>query len=146
MMSVIGSDFLFWSALHVARGPMIKTVLATPPDLLTGASPAEQARVKATLTAVLPISARADGLRSDTAISKYLTPVPLKSIRAKTLIINARDDGHGTYASVKYAAGQIAGAKCIDFAQGGHSWVGHDDAVPAAITALLVPVDAGAGP
>ena len=34
----IGSDFLFWSGLHVARGQLIGTVLATPPELLDTAS------------------------------------------------------------------------------------------------------------
>ena len=31
MMRLIGSDFLFWAALHVARDQVIKVVLATPP-------------------------------------------------------------------------------------------------------------------
>ncbi|MBC7715464.1 MAG: alpha/beta fold hydrolase [Pseudorhodobacter sp.] len=34
MMRMIGSDFLFWAALHLPRDTVIKTVLATPPDLL----------------------------------------------------------------------------------------------------------------
>ena len=32
MMQMIGSDFLFWAALHVARDQVIKVVLATPPE------------------------------------------------------------------------------------------------------------------
>ena len=139
MMRLIGSDFLFWAALHVARDQVIKVVLATPPELLTAASPQERARVNAMLENILPVSARAEGLRSDTAVGKHLTPSPLESIHLSTLVISARDDRYGTYASAQYTAGLIAGAKFIGFDAGGHTWVGHDDEVMAEIVKLLVP-------
>ena len=138
MMGLIGSDFLFWAALHVAREQVIKVVLATPPELLTTASPQEQARVNAMLDNILPVSARAEGLRSDTAVGKQLTPSPLESIHLPTLVISARDDRYGTYASAQYTAGLIAGAKFIGFDEGGHTWVGHNDEVMADIVKLLV--------
>ena len=99
MMRLIESDFLFWSALHVARTQLIKVVLATPPELLPTASPQERARVNTILDNILPVSVRAEGLRSDTAAGKNLAPAPLESIRAPTLVISARDDRYGTYAS-----------------------------------------------
>ena len=142
MMSVIGSDFLFWSGIHVARGQLIRTVLATPPELLAAAGPEEQARINAMLDNILPVSARAAGLRSDSAVGKHLTPEPLEKVRAPTLIISAHDDGYGTYASAQYTAGRIAGAKFIGFDHGGHTWVGHNDEVLAAIKNLIVPVNA----
>ena len=137
-MRLVGSDFVFWSALHVARDQVIKLVLATPPELLTAASPQERARVNAMLDNILPVSARADGLRSDTAVGKYLAPAPLESIRAPTLIISTRDDGYGTFASAQYTASRIAGAKFLGFDEGGHTWVGHDDAIRLEIVNLLV--------
>jgi 2-hydroxy-6-oxonona-2,4-dienedioate hydrolase len=140
MMHLIGSDFLSWAALHVARDQVIKVVLATPPALLTAASAKERARVNEMLGNILPVSARAEGLRSDTAAGKHLAPVSLDSIRAPTLVISARDDGYGTYASAKYIAGQITTAKFIGFDQGGHTWVGHDAEVRAAILKLLLPL------
>jgi len=141
MMRLIGSDFLFWAALHVARDEVIKVVLATPPELLRAASPQERARVNALLDNILPVSARADGLRSDTALGKHLAPAPLESIHTPTLIISARDDRYGTYASAQYTASRIAGAKFVGFDQGGHTWVGHDDEVRAEIVRLLVTPD-----
>ena len=139
VMRLIGSDFLFWSALHIARDQVIKLVLATPPGLLTSASSPERARVNAMLDNILPVSARAEGLRSDTAVGKHLGPAPLESIRAPTLVISARDDRYGTYASAQYTASRIAGAKFIGFDAGGHTWVGHDGEVRAEIVKLLVP-------
>lgn len=52
MMRLLGSDFLFWAAIHVARNQVIKVVLATPPELLVGASPQERARVNAMMSTV----------------------------------------------------------------------------------------------
>ncbi len=137
MMRAIGSDFLFWAGTHVARDSLIKTVLATPPELLANASPAEQARVLAMLDNILPVSARAAGLLSDTAASKHLVPVALTAIRAPTLIISARDDGYGTYASAQYTASQITGSKFVGYETGGHTWVGHNDEVMAEIVKLV---------
>jgi pimeloyl-ACP methyl ester carboxylesterase len=139
MMRMIGSDFLFWAALHVARDQVIKLVLATPPQVLTNASAPERARVNAMLERILPVSARAQGLKSDSAVGKRLVPAPLASIRTPTLIISARDDRYGTYASAQYTASQIAGATFIGFDEGGHTWVGHNDEVMAAIVKLLGP-------
>ena len=139
MMRMIGSDFLFWAGLHVARDALIKTVLATPPEQVTSASPQERARVNAMLDNILPVSARAAGLRSDSALGKSLGPYALASIRAPTLILSTRDDGYGTYASAQYTASEIAGAKFIGFDRGGHTWVGHDDEVRAEILKLLIP-------
>ncbi len=138
MMRMIGSDFLFWSALQVARDAVIKYVLATPPELLTHASPKERARVNAMLDSILPVSARVEGLKSDTSVGKHLSAAPLASIRVPTLVISARDDRYGTYASAQYTASQIAGAKFIGLGGGGHTWVGHNDEVMAAIHAWIV--------
>ncbi len=146
MMAVIGSDFLFWSALQVARGKMIETVVATPPALLETASPAEQARINAMLDNILPVSARAAGLRSDTAASKTMVAADLSRVLAPTLIISARDDRYGTYASAAYMAGQITGATFLGFETGGHAWVGHNDEVMDAIAGLLESTGAAGAP
>lgn len=146
MMTVLGSDFLFWSATHLLRGQLMGTVLATPPALLDTASPPELARVNAMMDNILPISARIAGLRSDTAASKMLAPSRLDLVTAPTLIISARDDLYGTYATAEYTAAGIAGARFLGFETGGHVWVGHNDAVMDAIAELIVPVDDRAAP
>lgn len=125
--ALVGSDLLFWAMQYMAPDQLIRRVLGTPPELVTAASPAEQARVKAMLDTILPVSDRADGLRNESKIGNNLQPYPLEAIRAPTLIISARDDGYGTYASAQYSASQIAGARFIGYDQGGHLLVGHDE-------------------
>ena len=137
LMQLIGSDFLFWAGLHVARDQVIRYVLATPPGQVAAASPQERARVNALLDHILPVSKRAAGLRSDSVLGKNMASYPLESIRAPTLVVSVRDDGYGTYASSQYTASRIPGAKFIGFDTGGHIWVGHDDEVQAEIVKLL---------
>jgi 2-hydroxy-6-oxonona-2,4-dienedioate hydrolase len=139
ILRLIGSDFVFWAALRVARDQVIKYVLATPPAQVATASPQERARVNRVLENILPVSTRAQGLRSDSLLGKGIARYALESIRAPTLVISVRDDGFGTYASAEYTASQIAGAKFVGFDNGGHLWVGHDDEVQAAIVKFLNP-------
>jgi 2-hydroxy-6-oxonona-2,4-dienedioate hydrolase len=126
---LVGSDFVFWTALQVSRDQVIKRVLATPPEQVAAASPQQQAQVHAMLDNILPVSARAHGLRNESVVAKNLVPYDLEAIRAPAQIISARDDGYGTYAMAQYTARRIAGAKFIGYEQGGHLLVGHDEAV-----------------
>ena len=138
LLRLLGSDFLFWTALQVARDPLIRHVLATPPEQVATASDAERARVNDLVERILPVSARAAGLRDDTRLGKCLGPYALETIRAPTLVVSARDDGFGTYAAAQYTASRIPGAKFVGFDSGGHLLVGHDTEVRAHIIKLLV--------
>jgi pimeloyl-ACP methyl ester carboxylesterase len=137
LLRLLGSDFLFWAALQVARDPLIRHVLATPPELLTAASDTELARVNDLADRILPVSSRSAGLRDDTRLGKSLGPYALEALRAPTLVVSARDDGFGTYAAAHYTASRISGAKFIGFDRGGHLLVGQDDTVRTAIVELL---------
>jgi 2-hydroxy-6-oxonona-2,4-dienedioate hydrolase len=137
LMQLIGSDFLFWIGLHIARDQVIRYVLATPPEQLANASAEERVRVDAMLNHILPVSARAKGLRSDSVLGKSLGPSGLEKVRAPALIVSVRDDGFGTYAAAQYTASQIKGAKFVGYEQGGHVWIGHNNEVIAEIITLL---------
>jgi pimeloyl-ACP methyl ester carboxylesterase len=137
LLRLLGSDWLFWSALQVARDPLIRHVLATPPEQVAAASDSERARVNELADRILPVSRRAAGLRDDTRLGKSLGRYSLESIRAPTLVVSARDDGFGTYAAAQYTASRIPGAKFIGFNDGGHLLVAHDAQVQAKIVELL---------
>lgn len=133
LLRVLGSDFLVWSALQLARDAFFEHVLATPPALIHAASEPERSRANAMAEHVLPVSARAAGLLDDTRLGKGLKPYPLETIRAPTLAISARDDGFGTFAGTQYTASRIPGARFIGHEQGGHLLIGHDEDTRAAI-------------
>jgi 2-hydroxy-6-oxonona-2,4-dienedioate hydrolase len=137
LLRLLGSDFLYWTALHVARRLVFHHVLATPPELIQAASANERARVDSMAERVLPVSQRAVGLRDDTRLGKALRPAALETIRVPTLVISARDDGFGTYAGAEYTASRIPGARLIGYDIGGHLLVGHDEAVRDAIVGWL---------
>ena len=52
--TVLRSDFLFWTALHLARDTLIRSLLATPPALVKQAQSDEQSRVQRLLRADSP--------------------------------------------------------------------------------------------
>jgi 2-hydroxy-6-oxonona-2,4-dienedioate hydrolase len=135
---LVGSDFVFWSASHVARDQMIARVLGTPPAVVENASAADQARVQAMLDDILPVSARAAGLRNESWQATHVQPYALERIVAPTLIISARDDNYGTYANAEYLAPRIRGARFIGYESGGHMLVGHGEAVEAALLAHIL--------
>jgi 2-hydroxy-6-oxonona-2,4-dienedioate hydrolase len=139
LLRLLGSDFLFWAALHVARDPLIRHVLATPPEQVVAASEAERARINDLAERILPVSRRAAGLRDDTRLGKRLGPSALESIRVPTLVLSARDDGFGTYAAAQYTASRIVGARFVGLDQGGHLLVGHDAAVQAEVLKRVLP-------
>ena len=112
-MRLVGSDFVLWAAMHVAPSQVIRTVLATPPELVVAASPREQDRVNALLAAILPLSLRAEGLQSDSMLGRSLRAYALESVQAPTLVISSRDDGYETFAGAQYTASRIAGSKFI---------------------------------
>lgn len=137
LLRLLGSDFLFWAALQVAREALIRHVLATPPEQVARASDEERARVDDLAERILPVSARAAGLRDDTRLGKRLGPYALETIRAPTLVVSARDDGFGTYAAAQYTASRIPGARFVGFETGGHLLVGHAGEVQAEVRGLI---------
>jgi pimeloyl-ACP methyl ester carboxylesterase len=54
-----------------------------------------------------------------------------------TLVISARDDFYGTYASSLYTAQHISGARFLGLEDGGHLWVGHHREVMNEIVSFL---------
>jgi pimeloyl-ACP methyl ester carboxylesterase len=130
-------DFPFWAASHIARRSLIRTMLGTPPELLTGASAEDRAEVAAMLDSVLPVSQRRLGLLNEAQVTTSLRRYALEQIRAPTLIVSAQDDLYGTYERARYTAGEIQGARFVGYPTGGHLLVGRNEHISAEILAFL---------
>lgn len=131
------SDFLFWLGMTMGKDAMIGTLLATEPELVHAASPAEQARVRAILHGILPVGDRARGLLNDGKLAGSPEPMALEAIRAPTLALSLEDDRFETLAAARHIAATVAGARLISYPTGGHVWVGRNDEVWAAVDAFL---------
>ena len=112
-------------------------MLATPPEDFRAASAEEQARARAVLDQILPISARIQGLLNDARLAGNPPRYALEAIRAPTLVVSVRDDLFGTYASAQYTAQHIPGARFVGYDRGGHVWLGHHREIIDATAALV---------
>jgi 2-hydroxy-6-oxonona-2,4-dienedioate hydrolase len=137
LTSLVTSDFVFWVTARFAEETAVRMVLATPPEVFRTASPEDKARARVLLNRIMPISARIKGMLNDHRISGNPTRYKLEAIRAPTLVISARDDLFGTYASAQYTAQHIASARFIGFENGGHVWLGHHREIVEETTAFI---------
>lgn len=135
--SVLRSDFLFWSAIAAFPDRITQTLLATDPALVRAASPEEQARVRAILNSILPVSERAEGLLLDASLAGDPPRMALEKIVAPTLAISLEDDRYLTADAARHIASEVKGARALIYPTGGHVWVGRDEELFAAISAFL---------
>ena len=135
--TAIRSDFLYWAASHAWPTLVLESILATPRHVLARADAGEKARIAWMTLQPLPVSARQDGLLNDVGIAVSLQRFDLERIAAPTLVISARDDFYGTYASSLYTAQHITGARFLGLEDGGHLWVGHHREVMSEIVSFL---------
>jgi len=131
------SDLAMWAGVRLAPDRMIATLLATDPALVHAAPADEQARVRAILHGILPVSLRAAGLLNDARQAGDPPALPIAGIRAPTLAISAEDDRFGTAAAARHIAATVPGARLVMLPDGGHVWAGRDAEVAAAIDAFL---------
>jgi pimeloyl-ACP methyl ester carboxylesterase len=135
--TALKSDFLFWAASHVSRGTVTRSILGTSPDVVANASPAEQERVRHIIDAIMPLSARQEGLMNDARVVSTLGRYELERVRAPTLAISVADDGYGTYEGARYTAAKVPNGRFVSYARGGHVWVDHQAEVVETVTQFL---------
>jgi pimeloyl-ACP methyl ester carboxylesterase len=135
--TALRSDFLFFAGMRLARATMIRTLLATPPELVRTASVGEQKRVMSVLEHILPVSARRLGLVNDAAVTSHLVRYELERIAVPTLVLSVADDLFGTYDAGRYTADQIPGARFVAYPTGGHLWVGHQQELMTEIVSFI---------
>lgn len=130
---LLTSDFLYWAALKTMPDTLVGTLLATDPALLPTVAPEERRRAYRILEEIMPISARARGMRNDARLAGSPARVDFTRIRVPTLVISVEDDRFGTAATAREIARAIPRSQLVIFPRGGHIWLGHDDAVADAI-------------
>jgi 2-hydroxy-6-oxonona-2,4-dienedioate hydrolase len=108
---------------------MIRTLLATDPALLNRVPEAERLRARAILDQIFPISRKARGLRADGFWAGAPSTTAYERITLPTLILSCEDDLFGTADTARLLADRIPDARLTIYPDGGHIWLGHDDAL-----------------
>ena len=116
------ADFLFWLAIRVARGSIVR-FFGVPPEVEAAASKEDGDRVSEVMKSILPLSARVRGIAVDSSIE--IKPWPLERIHVPTLIVSAEDDLFKTLPGARFTAEHIPGAQLHVLKSGGHLMVGH---------------------
>lgn len=131
------SDFLLCAGMTVAEEAMIGALLATDPALVRAAAPAEQARARAILRDILPVTERARGFAHDARFAFDPAPQALDRITVPTLAISLEDDRFQTAAAAHHIAASVKGAELIVYPTGGHIWIGRRQQLFAAVDDFL---------
>ena len=135
--ALLNSDFIYWSALEAAPEKLIGTLLATDPGLLSTVSPSERNRAFAILSDMMPIRARAKGMLNDAWQAGHPAKMDFSRLKMPTLVISAEDDRFGTAATARKIAEIVPNAELTILPDGGHIWLGHDEAVTDRIQAFV---------
>lgn len=136
--TALRSDLLFWLALRHAKRLVVRSLLATPPEVVDAAERGEQERVMQILEHILPVTERRLGLLNDARVTSALRRAPLDQVGVKTLAVSAADDVFGTYEAARYAAHHIPGARFLGFGTGGHVLVGHQREIIEEMATFLI--------
>ena len=134
---MLGSDFLFWLNLKLARGIALEKRFAVPVRDFESAPPDEQERILRVMRNTLPLSLRRKGLRNDLVTVASRRHYDLERIAVPTLVIAIENDLFGIHESSRDVAQRIPGARFVSFPTGGHLWVGRQNEVVSEVTAFL---------
>ena len=134
---LLNSDFAYWSALEAAPETLISTLLATDPGLLSTVSASERQRAFSILTDMLPIHARAKGMLNDAAQAGHPAKMDFSRLTMPVLVISAEDDRFGTAATARKIAAIVPNSQLTMLPDGGHIWLGHDEAVAKLIHSFV---------
>lgn len=131
------SDFLFWAFTRFLPKTADRTVLGTPPAVVSAANRSERERIGAILRDILPVSQRKVGLSLEGQLTVGSLSKALESLTIPTLTISAEDDLYGTFANAKYIARRIPQCRFVGYRTGGHMLVGHSGEMISTVVDFL---------
>lgn len=135
--AVLNSDLLFWMASRAFEDQLMRTLMATDPELVRRAAPAERTRARSVLQGVFPVERRAAGLGVDGGLAGNPAPMALGGIACPTLALACADDLYQTLPAARHIAASVPGARLVEYPTGGHLWVGRQRQVTDEIDRFL---------
>jgi pimeloyl-ACP methyl ester carboxylesterase len=133
---ILNSDLVLWAAMKLAL-PGIEAAFGLSAEMQKSMTPPEREMISDFFHAMLPLSARREGILRDGPMVDALSRYPLEEVVPPTLVVSAHDDQVAPYEWGEYTAGHIPGAKFLLYEHGGHTLAGNHAAVNAEVTAFL---------
>lgn len=122
--ALLGNDVFYWVLTKVARGQLEEAFDARA-DLREGLSDEEELFVRNLIDTFLPASRRVAGVNNEGAAVAPAANYNLESIRAKVLVVHARDDRLNPFAVGETIAARIPRSRLLVLDRGGHLLLGH---------------------
>jgi 2-hydroxy-6-oxonona-2,4-dienedioate hydrolase len=122
--ALLGNDVVYWTLTKVARDQLAEAFDARA-ELREGLSENEALFVSSLVDTFLPASRRLGGVKNEGAAVDPAAAYDLEVIRAKVLIVHARDDKLNPYAVGVTMAARIPRNRLLAFDRGGHLLLGH---------------------
>lgn len=134
--ALLGNDVVYWALTKVARDQLAEAFDARA-DLRDGLSDNEALFISNLIDTFLPASRRLGGVNNEGAAVDLATAYDLEAIRAKVLIVHARDDRLNPFAVGATMAARIPQNRLLVFDQGGHLLLGHHAELRRELEVLL---------
>jgi len=122
--ALLGNDVVYWALTKVARDHLAEAFDARA-ELREGLSENEALFVSGLIDTFLPASRRLGGVNNEGAAVDPAAAYELEAIRAKVLIVHARDDKLNPFAVGVAMAARIPKNRLLAFDRGGHLLLGH---------------------
>jgi 2-hydroxy-6-oxonona-2,4-dienedioate hydrolase len=131
---VLRSDFLMWAFIRLA-GDDMASFIGVPKELQRDLSSDDRATIEETLSSILPVSQRYQGILKEAANHAARTRDPLERVQAPTLVVDAMD--MDTFRGAKYTAEHVPNATLVAYETGGHLLLGHQQHTRDAVREFL---------
>lgn len=134
--ALLGNDVAYWTLTKTARGQLERAFDARP-DLRAAMSREEKMFVRDLVDTFLPASRRLAGVNNEVAAVSPAARFDLERIRARVIVVHARDDRLNPFEIGSAIADRIPQSRFLAFDRGGHLLLGHHGALRAEFQRFL---------
>ena len=134
--ALLGNDVIYWTLAKVARR-QLEAAFDARADLREDLSDEEALFVRDLIDTFLPASRRLAGINNEGAAVDPSATYNLEAIRARVLIVHARDDRLNPFAVGSSLAARIPQSRFLPLDRGGHLLLGHHAVLRREFDSLL---------
>ena len=134
---LLGARLLLRAFCRMFPRVIIRSVFATPPEVVSAAEDSERSRVIEMIRELSMVIHGGGGLALDSRLTICPDMERLSCIRAPTLAISASDDLYRTLDNTRHISRIVAHTRLIAYPSGGHLLIGRESHLTAEIATFL---------